>query len=61
MKKWNLEALEKERTKVSLLGPPRTGKLARDFLKKEPQKKKIMKNEEGTSHYCCWHNIGSGT
>ena len=27
LKKWNLEALEKERTKVSLLGPPQNGKV----------------------------------
>ena len=60
-KKWNLEVLEKERTKVSLLGRPIMGKSARGFLKKEPQKKKIMKNEEGTNHQCCWHNIGSRT
>ena len=34
--KWNLEALEKERTKAGLLGPLRTGKSAKGFLKKEP-------------------------
>jgi len=53
--------LKKERTKASLLGPLRMGKSARAFLKKESQKKKIMRNEEGTSHQCYWHNIGSGT
>ena len=37
------------------------GKLAKGFLKKKPQKKKIMRNKEGTSHQCCWHNIDSGT
>ena len=31
LKKWNLKVLEKERPKVSLLGPPRTGKLVRGF------------------------------
>ena len=31
LKKWNLKALEKERPKVSLLGPPRTGKSAKGF------------------------------
>jgi len=53
LKKWNLKALEKEGTKASLLGPPRTGKLASDLLKKELQKKKVMRNEGGTSHQCC--------
>ena len=28
MKKWNLEALKKERTKVSLLGPLQNGKVS---------------------------------
>ena len=31
LKKWKLEALEKERTKTSLLGPPKTGKSTRGF------------------------------
>ena len=31
LKKWNLEALEKERTKVSHLRPLRTRKPVRDF------------------------------
>jgi len=52
LKKWNLEALGKQRPKVSPLGPPRTGKLAKDLLKREPQKKEIMKNKEGTGHQC---------
>ena len=36
LKRWNLEVLEKERSKVSLLGPPRTESQLRAF-------------EEGTS------------
>ena len=31
LKRWNLEALEKIRTKVNLLGPPRARKSARGF------------------------------
>ena len=31
LKRWNLEALEKEGLKVSPLGPSRTGKSARGF------------------------------
>ena len=30
-KRWNLEVLEKERSKVNLLGPPRMGKSVRGF------------------------------
>ena len=46
LKKWDPKALGKERPKVSPLGPPKTGKLAGGILKREPQKKEIMKNEE---------------
>ena len=53
LKKWNLEALRKERPKVSPLGPPRMGKSAGRLLKREPQKNETMKNEERTSHQCC--------
>ena len=31
LKRWNLEVLEKEGSKVSPLGPPRIGKSAKDF------------------------------
>ena len=31
LKRWNLEVLEKERSKVSPLGPLKTGKSARGF------------------------------
>ena len=50
LKKWNLKALEKERTKGQPSRTPRMGKSTRGFLKKEPQKKKIMRNEERTNH-----------
>jgi len=49
LKKWNLEVLEKEGTKASLLGPPRTGKSASGLLKKEPQKKKVMRKGPATN------------
>ena len=42
-KGWCLEALGKERLEVSPLGPPKTGKSARSLLKREPQKRKIVR------------------
>ena len=36
-------------------------KVSKRFLGKKHQKKKIMRNKEGTSHQSCWHNIGFST
>ena len=36
-------------------------KVSKRLLGKKHQKKKTMRNKEGTSHQSCWHNMGSGT
>ena len=60
-KKVESRSLGEEKNKSQPSRTPRTKKSANGLLKKEPQKKKIMRNKKGTSHRCCWHNIGSGT
>ena len=54
-------SLERRRTKGQLFKDTPEWKVSKRLLRKKPQKKKIMRNEEGTSHQCCWHNIGSST
>ena len=49
------------RTKGQLSRDTLKWKLSKRHLGKKHQKKKIMRNEEGSSHQCCWHNIGSDT
>ena len=54
-------SLERRRIKGQLFKDTTEQKVNKRFLRKKLQKKKIMRNKEGTSHQCCWHNIGSGT
>ena len=44
LKKWNLEALEKERTKVSFLGSPQNGKVNKGLFEEGTSKEE--NNEE---------------
>ena len=48
-----------------IIGQPSRDTLERKVNKrlfgKKHQKKKIMRNKEGTSHQSCWHNIGFST
>ena len=53
LKRWGVEALKEERLEVSSLRTPQNGKSARGFLGKKHQKKKTMRNKEGTSHWSC--------
>ena len=53
--------LEGRRTKSQLFKDTPEWKVSKRLLGKKHQKEKIMRNKEGTSHQCCWHNIGSGT
>ena len=55
------KSLEGKRTKGQLLKDTLERKVNKRLLGKKHQKKKIMRNEEETSHQYCWHNIGSGT
>ena len=52
---------EGRRTKSQLFRDTPEWKVSRRLLVKKYQKEKIMTNKEGTSHQCCWHNIGSST
>ena len=53
--------LEGGRIKGQLSNDTLERKVSKRLLGKKHQKKKIMRNEEETSHQYCWHNIGSGT
>ena len=54
-------SLEKRRTKGQLSEDTLEWKISKRLLGKKHQKEKIMRNEEGSSHQCCWHNTGFGT
>ena len=54
-------SLERRRIKGQLFKDTLKRKVSKRLLEKKSQKKKIMRNEEGTNHQCCWHNIDSGT
>ena len=59
-KAWGLTIHEQGTNRSSLYGHPRT-ESQQETLGKKCQKKKIMRNKEGTSYQSCWHNISSGT
>ena len=60
-KKVRFRSLEGRRTKSQFSEDTPERKVSKRLLGKKHQKKKIMRNEEETSHQYCWHNIGSGT
>ena len=54
-------SLERREIKGQLSRDTPEWKVSKRLLGKKHQKKKIMRNKEGTSHQSCWHNMGFST
>ena len=54
-------SLERREVRGQLFKDIPERKVSKRLLGKKHQKKKTMRNKEGTSHQSCWQNMGSST